>query len=294
MLTPILKGEASQDAAIVKLSPAIGAHPAAEAFPRMSPDKLRELADDIKANGQIHPIVRDAAGTILAGRNHLVACEMAGVVPRFETYTGDNPVAFIIADNLQRQHLNESQRALIASKLAAMSHGGDRKSDQVANLQLEIPKASVAAERLNVSKRSLAYAAVVRKHGTPELIRKVEAGEMSVSAAAKLAQPPKPTMTNPMPTTKPERSRKEAVAAKKIERFEQSVSLVNIACIALTEIPIPPLSEAARAEAIEAIKEAKDALDAFEARIKREGIADLSIASDLTIPERREKPEAAS
>ena len=270
MLTPILKGEASQDAAIVKLSPAIGAHPAAEAFPRMSPDRLRELADDIKANGQIHPIVRDAAGTILAGRNRLVACEMAEVAPRFETYTGDNPVAFIIADNLQRQHLNESQRALIASKLAAMSHGGDRKSDQVANLQLEIPKASVAAEMLNVSKRSLAYAAVVRKHGTPELIRKVEAGEMSVSAAAKLAQPPKPTMTNPMPTTKPEKSRKEAVAANKVERFKESVRFVNTACVSIFEHAVPQLTEADLAEVTEGIKEAIDALRTFEVHLTQQ------------------------
>src|SRR5258706_7186431 len=127
------------------LPPAVGVHPAAEAFPRMSASELQELAGDIKANGLAHPIVRDGAGTILDGRNRLAACEIAGVAPRFDVYKGDNPVGFIISANLRRRHLNESQRALVASKLATLSHGGDRRSDQAANLQLEIPKQSVAA-----------------------------------------------------------------------------------------------------------------------------------------------------
>ena len=187
------------------LSPAVGIHPAADAFPLMSPSELQELADDIKANGLACAIMRDKDGTILDGRNRLAACEIAGVEPRFEKYSGDNPVGFIISANLRRRHLSESQRALVASKLATLSHGGDRRSDQAANLQLEIPKASVAAAMLNVSERSLASAAVVRKHGSPELIRKVEAGEISVSAAAKQAQPPKPKL-KPSPATKPKPS----------------------------------------------------------------------------------------
>src|ERR1019366_7913877 len=141
-------------------------------------------------NGLALAIIRSKDGMILDGRNRLAACEIAGVTPRFEEYAGDKPAAFIISTNLLRRHLNESQRALVASKLAALSHGGDRRSHQAANLQLEIPKASVAAAMLNVSERSLASAAVVRKNGSPELIRKVEAGEISVSAAAKTRHTP--------------------------------------------------------------------------------------------------------
>ncbi len=177
--------------------------PIPEAFPQMAAPELRELADDIKANGLAHAVVRDGAGTILDGRNRLAACEIAGIAPRFEEYKGDNPVGFIISANLRRRHLNESQRALVASKLATLSHGGDRRSDQAANLHLEIPKKSVAAAMLNVSERSLASAAVVRKHGTPELIRQVEDGKLSVSAAAKQAQPPKPKPKPKPPSPKP-------------------------------------------------------------------------------------------
>jgi ParB-like chromosome segregation protein Spo0J len=182
------------------LSPAVGIHPAAHAFPEMSSSELQDLADDIKTNGLAVAIMRSSDGTILDGRNRLAACEIAGVEPRFEKYAGDNPVAFIISANLRRRHLNESQRALVAAKIARLAHGGDRRSDQAAKLPHEIPTQAAAGALLNVSERLIRHAGVVNKHGTPELIRKVEAGEISVSAAAKQAQPPKP---KPKPKPQP-------------------------------------------------------------------------------------------
>ncbi|WP_329096819.1 ParB N-terminal domain-containing protein [Streptomyces sp. NBC_01439] len=51
-------------------------------------DELRALADDILELGQHHPIVLDADGRILDGRNRLKACEIAGVEPVYVTYEG--------------------------------------------------------------------------------------------------------------------------------------------------------------------------------------------------------------
>jgi hypothetical protein len=93
-------------------APEIGIHPAAAVFPRMTARELQELADDIKANGLHHPIVRDKDGINLDGRNRLAACQMAGVAPRFETYAGNDPVGFIISVNLKRRHLNASADAV--------------------------------------------------------------------------------------------------------------------------------------------------------------------------------------
>jgi hypothetical protein len=78
------------------------------------------------------------------------------------------------------------------AKLANLAHGGDRRSDQAENLPLETVKQATAAALLNVSDRSARHAGVVRRHGTAELIRAVEQGEVSVSAAAKQAKPPPP------------------------------------------------------------------------------------------------------
>jgi ParB-like chromosome segregation protein Spo0J len=97
-------------------TPDLPIHPAAEAFPLMSESELRELADDIKTNGLAHAIVRDA-GMILDGRNRLAACEIAGVEPRFEEYTGKDPVAYVISANIHRRHLTTDQKREVIAKL---------------------------------------------------------------------------------------------------------------------------------------------------------------------------------
>ena len=78
---------------------------------------------------------------------------------------------------------------MVAVKIATMARGGDRKSDQTANLQFDPVEPQVsrgdAAKMLNVSTRTVNMAAAVRDTGAPELIAAVEQGKVSVSAATK-------------------------------------------------------------------------------------------------------------
>jgi hypothetical protein len=91
-------------------------HPAAEVFPMLSEDELSELADDIKANGLLQPIV--IKGDLLVdGRNRREACRRAGVEPRVEELNGTDPVAYILATNVNRRHLTKGQRAMAVAKL---------------------------------------------------------------------------------------------------------------------------------------------------------------------------------
>jgi DNA-binding transcriptional regulator YdaS (Cro superfamily) len=69
------------------------------------------------------------------------------------------------------------------------THGGDRRSEQAANLP--VPTQAEAAERLNVSERSVRDAVKVRDHGAPELVAAVERGDVPVSRAAKIADLPR-------------------------------------------------------------------------------------------------------
>ena len=50
-----------------------GVHPAAEVFPLLPADQLRELVADIRANGLREPLTLDREGLLLDGRNRLAA-----------------------------------------------------------------------------------------------------------------------------------------------------------------------------------------------------------------------------
>ena len=60
-------------------------HPLAELFPMIEGAEFGGLVEDIKANGLRQPICLHE-GKILDGRNRYLACEAAGVQPRFEPF----------------------------------------------------------------------------------------------------------------------------------------------------------------------------------------------------------------
>jgi ParB-like chromosome segregation protein Spo0J len=61
----------------------LAVHPVAALFPMLADDELGELAADIKERGLLQPIVLDAEGRVLDGRNRLAACKKVGVEPTF-------------------------------------------------------------------------------------------------------------------------------------------------------------------------------------------------------------------
>jgi ParB-like chromosome segregation protein Spo0J len=159
-------------------------HNAAKVFPMLDADELAALATDILENGQREPITL-FEGKILDGRNRYLACLQAGVEPLFTEYKGRHPIDFVISLNLKRRHLDESQRAMVAAKLANLSDG--QRADRVAS-SIDLP---TAAKLLNVSESSIKRAQTVQREADPEIVRAVESGEVSVSAAAQFAKLPK-------------------------------------------------------------------------------------------------------
>lgn len=164
-------------------------HPLSELFPLMQGREFDELVADIKAHGLREPItVLD--GQILDGRNRWRACEAAGREPFFETFRGEDPLAWVVSLNLHRRHLDESQRAMVAAKLANLGEG--RPAETASIEAVSQPR---AAELLNVSRAAVQRAVKVKNEGAPELVQAVESGKVSVSAAADVAELPKEEQT---------------------------------------------------------------------------------------------------
>ena len=158
-------------------------HELANLFPLMDESQYSDLVADIKENGLIESIILHE-GKILDGRNRYNACNDAGIEPNFVEYEGEDALSYVISLNLNRRHLNESQRAMIGAKLANMK-AGDNQYGQ-ANLPNQFSNKD-ASDKLNVSERIIKSAKKVQKEGIEDLQKSVEAGRVSVSAASDIA-----------------------------------------------------------------------------------------------------------
>jgi hypothetical protein len=135
-------------------------HPAAELFPRMSPDELRALGEDIKKNGLHVPVALWAGGGkkmyVIDGVNRLDAMETVGIafddMKGFQTMKPEtDPYAFAISMNIERRHLNaEQKRDLIAKVIKAKP---DTSNNAIAK-QVKADDKTVASVRREMEARS--------------------------------------------------------------------------------------------------------------------------------------------
>lgn len=159
-------------------------HALANIFPLVEGKEFDDLVEDIRKHGVREPVWL-FEGAILDGRNRYRASDIAGVDCPMREYQGDDPAAFVVSLNLRRRHLSESQRAMVAAKLANMPRGSNQHA------QICAPSQDEAAELLSVSRRTVQTAKHVQEQGAPELVTAVETGKVSVSAAADVATLPK-------------------------------------------------------------------------------------------------------
>ncbi len=169
----------AHDVETAAMFPELEFHRLAGIFPLPPDSALQALANDIAANGLRDPItIFD--GKILDGRSRYLACKRAGVRPRFETYTGNDRLGFVLSRNLHRRQLTERQRQLAAARAATLPVGANQTT----------PGLSIgrAAKLFNVSARSIARVKTILRDGSAELVQAFESGRLPVSRAAELVK----------------------------------------------------------------------------------------------------------
>lgn len=165
-------------------------HSVCELFPAMDDESYAELKADIEAHGQAEPIVLWKK-QLIDGRHRLRACNELGIKPVVVDISGsDDPLTYVITHNLHRRHLAESQRAMVAAKLATMKAGDNQYTkNEVPPIGGTKTQRNIgdSATALKVSPRSVERAKQVIAHGSKDVQRAVEQGKLSVSTAAELA-----------------------------------------------------------------------------------------------------------
>lgn len=164
-------------------------HPFAELFPEMTPEEYARVKEDVRVNGVLEP-VRVWSGAVVDGRHRRQMCIELGIPCPASEWGGKESglLGFVVSLNVNRRHLNDSQRAMVAAKLANLKRG-DNQHTEVA--EISATSQTGAAEMLNVSRGSVQHARKVLDNAIPELIEAVESGRVPVSNAAILADAPR-------------------------------------------------------------------------------------------------------
>jgi cell pole-organizing protein PopZ len=173
------------------------AHPIANVWPMLDDDKLNELAEDIRQQGQLQPIWT-FDGMILDGRNRFEACRRAEIKPIIMEYKGDEPTAFAVSLNDRRRHMGKSALAAVAAELEphfaedakrrqaeqAKRNQPQAESQKVATLPpIEKSKSRAdAAKSVGVGERYVQDAKKVKAEA-PEIFERLKAGKITLQDA---------------------------------------------------------------------------------------------------------------
>jgi hypothetical protein len=152
---------------------------------RIAVEAFRNIGDTFTPHKPNRTLVRDSGPG--DKYNRYLACKEAEVEPKYIEWDGvGNLVDYVVSLNLVRRQLNESQRGMVAEKLANMKQG-ERTDLSPIEERLSIRD---AAKLLNVGHTTVERARVVVSKGIPELAQAVEKGEIKLTPAAEIAKLP--------------------------------------------------------------------------------------------------------
>jgi len=189
-------------------------------FPMMSGRDRELIKSSIASDGQLVAIHRcKASGDILDGRNRLSVLEELGLDPWIEDVITEDPMGWVLANNLERRHMTESERAMLGVRLSKMT--GLSRSE--------------AARMTSVSRRLISFAGNVDSCGTELLNDAVNTGGMSVSLASDVSTLPKAEQDRVVEATEVEKKKQSEVSPGATRRTRDQTDVAKKAVSTASE-----------------------------------------------------------
>jgi ParB-like chromosome segregation protein Spo0J len=189
----------------------VNIHPYSAASPELDATAMSDLAESIRTQGQLVPVLV-WRGEVIDGRKRMAVCDALGIEPRVETLSDDADGARVAVDaNVLRTHYTPSQRAMFAAGIANAKRGdigGGRRQRADEQICSSAPVTEQqAADLLHVARTNVTAAKRIQRTAAPEVVDAVRRGDLTLHAAGKIAAE--------VPAPDQPRVTAEVVAAKK-------------------------------------------------------------------------------
>jgi N6-adenosine-specific RNA methylase IME4 len=128
----------------------------------------------------------DGAPILLDGHNRYETCQRRGLaysIKSLDLASREEAMVWICENQLNRRNLNETQRAMIAAKMANMKQGARTDLLPIGGMSQ-----AQAAKVMRVGERSVQRACKVLQSGSPKLIEASQRGIIPVSRSAEIAE----------------------------------------------------------------------------------------------------------
>jgi len=157
-------------------------------FPLLEQEELNELAEDIKKNGLLQPIIL-YDGKILDGRNRYLACNSINIKPKFIIGTFKNREEaedYVISENLHRRHLNKDQIAIISVEIVGPIYEERARKRQLEGKKIETIEQPIENDSINLVPQ---VGHEVENGKTRDLLaKKMKVGKNKIQKAKKIVE----------------------------------------------------------------------------------------------------------
>jgi N6-adenosine-specific RNA methylase IME4/ParB-like chromosome segregation protein Spo0J len=174
-------------------------HEVVSIWPRLPENDFQALVADIKTHGLIEPIWT-YQGKIIDGRHRYLACQQAGVEPRYREWNGQGSlVAFVVSLNQHRRHLESSQRAVIALEIerlfALEAKEKEKRRKEASTFQIfeksipVLPQTHATEQAATIMQTNRQYVSDAKRiqREAPELVSLMRDGVINLPDAKRLA-----------------------------------------------------------------------------------------------------------